>query len=187
MLKVIETFRGAKGRHPTSLCVCDCGRERVVRTTRLKLGLVTQCAACSRAEAAARGAETKRLPFSIGAPRESMGVYLANARRRGIGFELTEADVARLIFAPCTYCVAHPTPAGGIDRSDNSEGYTAANSVPCCAICNYAKRGMSASAFLEWAERIHAHQSLLQRDRPVLLRLAEQPHGRRAHHAGGYQ
>ena len=44
-LTEIKRFKGAKNKHPTTLCKCDCGRERLVRTSRFKLGQVTMCAA----------------------------------------------------------------------------------------------------------------------------------------------
>lgn len=47
-LTPIESFKGAKNKHPTTRCVCDCGKERVVRTTRLRRGLVTMCADCAK-------------------------------------------------------------------------------------------------------------------------------------------
>lgn len=52
------------------------------------------------------------------------------------------------------------------------------------AYYNYAKRDLTHQQFLEWAKRIHDHQSLLQRDRLILLRVAEQPDGCGPHNAG---
>ena len=184
-LTAIESFKGAKNKHPMTLCKCDCGGERLVRTTRFRLGLVSSCAACARREAAARGGLTRSLPVDVAMNREIRGVYLGNARRRGLVFDLNEEQVTALIRSACLYCGAPADPTNGIDRRDNSEGYTAANAVPCCSMCNYAKRDLTHQQFLEWAKRIHDHQSLLQRNRSVLLCVAEQPDGRRPHNARG--
>lgn len=46
----------------------------------------------------------------------------------------------------------------GVDRVNNSDGYTIKNCVPCCAICNYAKRDLSETEFVAWARRLVAHQ-----------------------------
>lgn len=38
----------------------------------------------------------------------------------------------------------------GLDRLDNSKGYTEENCVPCCAICNRAKNSMGYNEFIEY-------------------------------------
>lgn len=185
-LTVVESRRGAKHKHPTTLCRCACGRERVVRTDRLRRGVVTACATCARKDAAQRGAAARRLPSDIALTLNVRGVYMGNARKKQLAFDLDEQEVGRLIRADCHYCGAAALPTNGIDRLDSSAGYVAANVVTACSTCNYAKRDMALSEFLAWVERIHGHQRrLLQRDRQVLLRLAEQPDGCVADHAGG--
>ncbi len=47
----------------------------------------------------------------------------------------------------------------GIDRTDNDLGYITTNVVPCCATCNYAKKGKTVEEFFTWARRIAAHLS----------------------------
>lgn len=184
-LTPIQHFKGAKNKHPTTLCQCDCGKERIVRTTRFRLGIVTMCATCAKSAGAVRGGLVRRLPAEILRNREIYGQYLGNARRRSIDFRLSLDQVVALIRSSCHYCGATGTPTNGIDRRNNNDGYTVENAVSCCSICNYAKRDMSAEQFLLWVQRIHDHQSLLQRDRSVLLRVAKQPDGRGAHNAGG--
>ena len=75
-LAEIKRFKGAKNKHPTTLCKCDCGGERLVRTSRFKLGQVTMCAACARADGAKRGAETRRavVRAPVGARRRLLRV-----------------------------------------------------------------------------------------------------------------
>ena len=41
---------------------------------------------------------------------------------------------------------------------DNEKGYTFDNVVPCCSICNYAKKSMSKEQFLQWIKRIYINQ-----------------------------
>jgi len=43
----------------------------------------------------------------------------------------------------------------GVDRVDNSKGYTVENSVPCCKYCNRAKNDMTVTQFMEWNKRIY--------------------------------
>ena len=42
----------------------------------------------------------------------------------------------------------------GIDRKDNNLGYTPKNVVPCCSVCNFAKKNMPFDAFMAWIARL---------------------------------
>lgn len=157
-LTEIKSLKGAKNKHPTTLCKCDCGGERLVRTTRFKLGLVTMCAACARADGAKRGAETRRkLSDDERVARDRYSVYKQNAKRRGVAFDIALPIFSSLLGKACTYCGTHERI--GVDRVDSSLGYSAENCAPCCSDCNYAKREMSQESFLNMVARIYAHQS----------------------------
>jgi len=183
MLTVLEHRKGTKTRRPMTLCRCECGRDRLVRSDRLRRGEVIACATCARAESAKRGGLARRLPVDVALTRNIRGVYEINAARKGLPFHLDESQVGALIRAACAYCGLEAAPTNGIDRLDSELGYVLSNVVTACSTCNYAKREMSPSAFLAWAERIHAHQSVLQRDRQLLLRVVEQPDGCGAYHS----
>ena len=157
-LTEIKRFKGAKNKHPTTLCKCDCGGERLVRTTRFKLGLVTMCAACARADGAKRGAEARRkLSDDERVTNDRYSIYKQNAKKRGIVFDIALPLFSSLLDKACTYCGTHERI--GVDRVDSSLGYSAENCVPCCSDCNYAKRDMSQESFLNLVARIYAHQS----------------------------
>jgi 5-methylcytosine-specific restriction endonuclease McrA len=103
---------------------------------------------------------------------------LASGRkRRVIEWDLVIDDLIVLTQQPCWYCGALPAnkmrrrhrrtlAAGvvreyhhnlnwnGLDRVDNSRGYTVDNVVTCCATCNRAKGTMTAGEFLAWAEQL---------------------------------
>lgn len=111
--------------------------------------------------------------------------YKANARRKGLVFTLTKADVVKLINQPCVYCGAEPTPrsnfghvvtarkhpgvanylkdktylANGIDRKDNHRGYELDNCVPCCTMCNTAKSNWTEEQWEAWINRIVAFRT----------------------------
>lgn len=48
----------------------------------------------------------------------------------------------------------------GIDRVDNSKGYTSDNCVPCCWACNNAKKNNSSSEFLAWVDGVYTFQHI---------------------------
>ena len=45
----------------------------------------------------------------------------------------------------------------GIDRVDSSKDYNIDNVVPCCAMCNLAKRNYSDEDFLKWIKRVYEY------------------------------
>ena len=47
-----------------------------------------------------------------------------------------------------------PFKYNGIDRINNSKGYTIDNCVPCCFMCNYSKNNHSLSDWKAWLERL---------------------------------
>ena len=88
-----------------------------------------------------------------------------NAEVRHLVFDLTKTEVEILFKQDCHYCGVPPAmvihrPTGdyiynGLDRVDNTIGYTAANVVACCWPCNRAKAGHSAEDFLTWVSHLH--------------------------------
>ena len=79
--------------------------------------------------------------------------FRANAISRNIPFNLTVDDVAEICNKPCFYC-GKPY-CLGIDRIDNSKGYTVDNCVPCCGCCNKMKMDLELSFFLEQILKIY--------------------------------
>lgn len=149
-LVVLELRRGAKNVHPTAVCQCDCGRTRQVRQSALRRRQIECCAKCVD-----RWATRLRSTAADRDLRDRESTYKCNARRKGVAWELGRQQFQALALAACRYCGVEP--ARGIDRLDNSSGYTIANAVPCCATCNYAKREMSADDFIAWVGRVFRH------------------------------
>lgn len=143
------------GAHALWRCRCDCGGERIVRSTALHRKRVVRCASCARKEGGAKSGATRSLPDAE--VRRVKDNYVQNAKRKGIAFVLSFEDIARTIRDVCFFCGA--APAGGIDRFDNAVGYTVENSVPCCSVCNYAKRTLPAEDFIAWAKRVAARHA----------------------------
>lgn len=65
---------------------------------------------------------------------------LTSAKKRGIGWNLTEEFYYTLLGKPCEYCGQDINEFGvAIDRMDSACGYEADNVVPCCSRCNKMK------------------------------------------------
>lgn len=81
-------------------------------------------------------------------PKERFNDAKWHAKDRGHIWELTFDYFAHLIQQPCHYC-GNPLSKSkiGLDRSDNSKGYTYSNSVPCCKICNIMKNDLTLDIF----------------------------------------
>jgi hypothetical protein len=89
--------------------------------------------------------------------------------KRNLDFDLDEVALRTIFQGLCYYCGAEPSQIcrsksgrsefiyNGIDRIDNSVGYCESNVVPCCQICNYAKRDMNFSEFIAWIKRVYTH------------------------------
>lgn len=73
-------------------------------------------------------------------------MYSFAASRREYGFSLSFEDFKSLFHSSCTYC--GKVDARGIDRVDNSLGYSIGNSVACCEMCNKMKWKWNKDRFL---------------------------------------
>ena len=106
--------------------------------------------------------------------------YKNGAKKRGYSWELSLEDFIKISSQNCTFCGSEPkewecfsnAPSvrkdsplakkekylikiSGVDRLDNTKGYTIDNSVPCCVYCNRAKSDLSFNDFKLHIERIH--------------------------------
>ena len=98
--------------------------------------------------------------------------YKYNAEKRGYNFFLTNEEFFFLIEQECNYCGEKPSTIwkshrkenntviyNGVDRKNNSIGYTIDNSCSCCKRCNYIKNNIGIEDFknvvLKWSERVN--------------------------------
>lgn len=81
----------------------------------------------------------------------SYSEYSIRATKKNIQFELTNEDFKNITGKSCTYCQKEQSLShnNGIDRADNSIGYTLVNSLPCCGECNYMKRDLLKDDFIK--------------------------------------
>ncbi len=85
--------------------------------------------------------------------------YRGGAVRRGYSFELTHEDFVKILTSKCVYCGSEK--AMGIDRVDNTQGYTLLNSAPCCAHCNRMKWAHSKDFFFEHILKIAKYNNMV--------------------------
>lgn len=96
--------------------------------------------------------------------------YETNAISRNIPFEISEHDFFELLKNNCQYCGDEPKQIvtannhkvlyNGVDRVDNSIGYTKDNCVSCCWICNRFKQSLTVDEMLKHVDKIHKHFKL---------------------------
>lgn len=158
-----------KGAH--WLCRCDCGKEFIRRADAI-MSQKSQTKSCGCIPANALGWYSKnnppcsRKPFGEAECRRLWRNYEKSAQQRGLVFKLDLATFKTITERACHYCGTAPRKrqlnpgshgpyvGNGIDRVDNSVGYVLDNCVPCCEICNKAKRCMTINDFAEWVCRI---------------------------------
>jgi hypothetical protein len=140
-------------------CKCDCGNIKLVDVSGLRRGHTTSCG-CLR--------KSNQTSFERMCKRIYKG-YRVDAVRRNVDFNLSRFDFDVLIQQECFYCGRLPNNTfydvvnkvnlkySGIDRYDNSIGYYLYNCVPCCIICNKAKRNLSSKEFFDWLNDIFEH------------------------------
>lgn len=114
--------------------------------------------------------------FFFSPPYDAVRDYKNNAKKRGICWDLTDKQFNILTKQRCFYCNREPkqiivgpctddyTQSGienavyiynGIDRVDNTKGYTIDNVVSCCKHCNRSKDILSQNEFIEFISKIY--------------------------------
>lgn len=75
---------------------------------------------------------------------------------KNIDFELSREQFQILTDSNCHYCWKKNDDfnKNGVDRKDNSLGYTMENVVPCCAECNYMKCDMGYQEFIDHCKKV---------------------------------
>jgi len=163
-LRVIKrVYPNSKCGHAKWLCRCDCGAERIVEGANLRGRTHTKSCGCLQKEIMSN----RKLNFGLASMRDLIQKYRKNAEKRGQTYDLTEDQFAELTKEECHYCGAKPNNThkhkecfggytyNGLDRIDNSQGYTINNVVPCCRVCNYAKGTRTEQEFKDWIKIVY--------------------------------
>lgn len=158
------------------LVQCECGElsTKPARSTRNKnptgcgynCKLLTTKTAKGRHDRKNHLKEPSKMAFS-----KLYSEYKRCAKARKKEFNISKEEAKALFIQNCYYCNRSPKKAvctawgdefkyNGIDRVDNSKGYSAANCVPCCYMCNLAKHQSSKENFIAWIGRLHAKRDI---------------------------
>ena len=97
--------------------------------------------------------------------------YIARAERKELAFELTREMFDTIRNSECFYCKKENTDthSNGIDRDDNSIGYTIENTVSCCGECNYMKGSLHKMEYIDWCKIISAHNRFKNNTIPDMI------------------
>lgn len=157
-------------------CICSCGNTKVVTSNNLSSGKSQSCG-CLKIEA------LRKVQYKPAKDRESTilkhqysHVVKRHNKKEMIGEVMSLSTFKILSTSNCEYCgqeperviedrscyskstkkiLGHSIKINGIDRVDNSIGYTYENSAPCCSRCNFAKHTMSRGDFLQWIQKVY--------------------------------
>ena len=162
-LTVLEYLGINKTKNNIYKVKCVCGKEKVLEGSDVKTGKVQSCG-CRRYITQLKENTIWKSIFRD---------YKVKAKKRSYEFNINQDDFINLIKLDCHYCGAEPSNRkvnryhfvdetifyNGLDRVDNTKGYSVDNCVPCCKFCNQAKHGMTKEFFLDWVERVHRFQN----------------------------
>ena len=81
--------------------------------------------------------------------------HFFGAKRKNLEMLLTRDEFDKITSLSCRYCGF--SGIVGIDRIDNSKGYTQENSAPCCKVFNYMKKNLSVQDFISHITKIYNH------------------------------
>lgn len=91
-------------------------------------------------------------------PKCYYGQYIRRAATRAYDMMLTYEQFCEIINKPCYYCDHNvENEVNGVDRFDNTKGYTIENCVPCCEMCNIMKSAHTFEEFVAQCRIIAAN------------------------------
>jgi hypothetical protein len=152
------------------LCSCLCGKEKDVRIYSLRNGNTTSCG-CRLYSIRKKGGNYQTYGWAY-------KIYKRNAKKQKRRFDIDLEEFKYLTSLNCHYCGSEPrlvnrysegnrgknyqkgtveiayAKINGLDRKNNNLGYVPGNCLPCCAICNRAKREMSFEDFNDWISQM---------------------------------
>jgi hypothetical protein len=147
-------------QHKEWECLCDCGNTVIIRANHLKTGNTTSCGCAKKIQEKINLGNIHCLDRDLIEKNRIYSNYRRGARKRHLDFNLTKEEFFSIAKDRCHYCGGEPISNfgfNGIDRVNNSVGYVKENCVPCCSICNMAKKEMNVKDFISWGIKLGNH------------------------------
>jgi hypothetical protein len=157
-------------------CQCDCGNICDVSWKQIQQNHRKSCGCRWEETRASYGgvAGHNRKEKGASAFNQLFYNYKRSAKLRHFSFELSKEYFRMLVESPCFYCGENrPTKVAtvtgtngdyfytGIDRIDNTIGYSISNVRSCCKQCNLAKGSRTEEQFLLWIHRLVTYQTAM--------------------------
>lgn len=153
-------------------CLCECGNIAEVSISNLRNGHTKSCG-CLLKETSYYKGKNRALPQGIAARNSIYNQYRTNANKKHREFNLSMEEFIKLIDGNCFYCGSPPNQIrsattistgkyifNGIDRIDDSKGYTIENCVSCCRDCNVSKGMKTTDEFFDWIVNVYNYNNL---------------------------
>ncbi len=164
----VLSIAGERDRYNGTIwrCQCTCG-NKIDLASRSLLGGNAKSCGCKR-----KCNYNKNRKRKTGSSfNKALRTYQSSARKKNVSWELTEDEAYVLFKNNCYYCGVEPSNGkgktqkgnflySGIDRIDNSKGYSPSNVVSCCRTCNLSKE---TKTLIEWENyicRVYNHMIL---------------------------
>ena len=165
-LTVLRFDKRDEKRNAFWFCICECGAKKLVRQSHLRSGKTQSCG-CFRVEFhKTRDRTYQQKPGA--AFRRLLSRYKKHARNRNLSWEITDEQFRQITSASCFYTGLNPGcvmkadsgecyPYNGIDRLENSAGYTMQNCVPCAHKINMMKKNLPSDEFISLCRLVAEH------------------------------
>lgn len=161
--RLIAIKRNGVDKHGQAMwfCRCDCGNEKTIQGQAMRNGNTVSCGCYNR--------EKNSLPTGECSFNGIFARMKLDAKKRNYKWDLTKEQVKILTKQNCYYCGMLPNQTGiskfpngnyiynGLDRTDNTKGYTIDNVVPCCIKCNHAKWTLGIEEFKLHIKKIYEY------------------------------
>jgi hypothetical protein len=145
-------------------CLCECGTQFRTQARHVVTGATISCGCFRKTHVGGINRDKRRKAPGHASFLNLFHTYRAQARKRSLEFSILQEEFKILTKQQCHYCGCPPSQehcAGfgayvynGLDRVDNSGGYTIKNCVPCCNRCNRAKGTASLAEFSVWLKQL---------------------------------
>lgn len=158
------------GTYSAWLCRCDCGNEKIIKSTYLIEGKSASC-----------GCKIGLMPNKDPKLSSAKTIFVDKYSDGDLTFE----QFLEISCKNCFYCDSLPSNStnrldsksrnkrrkrenqfsgeigtftyNGLDRVDPTRGHDLDNVVPCCYTCNWSKSDLTIEEFRAWVVRIHNH------------------------------